>query len=96
VRMGMGRRDEELYVGAIRDKKKKKKKKKKRRGAICWSRERAFCLILKHPIHAILNKRREREMGQQENKRREREMGPRRDPPRTNAAREPRRDPLRL
>jgi hypothetical protein len=25
VRMGMGRRDEELYVGAIRDKKKKKK-----------------------------------------------------------------------
>jgi hypothetical protein len=24
--MGMGRRDEELYVGAIRDKKKKKKK----------------------------------------------------------------------
>jgi hypothetical protein len=34
VRMGMGRRDEELYVGAIRD-----KKKKRRRGAICWSRE---------------------------------------------------------
>jgi hypothetical protein len=29
--MGMGRRDEELYVGAIRD-------KKRRRGAICWSR----------------------------------------------------------
>jgi hypothetical protein len=36
--------------------------------------EGAFCcLILKHPIPVILNKRREREMGQQENKRKERD-----------------------